>query len=38
MSNYILAADIGGSHISSTIINTENWQIDAADICQTLQL
>lgn len=35
MNHYIIAADIGGSHISSTIINTKNWQIDPAKIIET---
>ena len=30
MNSYIITADIGGSHISSTIVDTRNWQIDAA--------
>ena len=35
MTPKIIAADIGGSHISSTILNRNNWQIDSAKIIET---
>lgn len=33
--NQLIAADIGGSHISSTIVNTERWTMGQAPIQQT---
>ncbi len=35
MSPYIIAADIGGSHISSTTLHIKNWQIDPQKIIET---
>ncbi|MEM1120143.1 MAG: ROK family protein [Bacteroidota bacterium] len=35
MNQHIIAADIGGSHISSTVIHTKNWQIDPTQITET---
>ena len=35
MNRYIIAADIGGSHISSMLINQENWKVDDAKLTIT---
>jgi len=35
MKPYIIAVDIGGSHISSMVINRQNWNIDSAKLTTT---